>query len=93
MGRGLVRVRLLRLHAGTESSGTDKRALQERSRRLVEKPPGHAQNSDPRRISTGSEDSNDRIPVRQIIASHYPVGGYRKSLWAHMDFTERFVFE
>jgi iron(II)-dependent oxidoreductase len=42
MGQRLVRVRLLRLHAGTQSARTDQRPVQEPARRVLEKPADHA---------------------------------------------------
>src|SRR5437879_2275915 len=73
MGAGLVRVRLLRLHAGTESPGTGKRALQKCPRRFVEEQSDHAPNGDPWRLVPGSTFRNRRLSLREIIDLHCPL--------------------
>lgn len=53
--------------------GPDQRALQERSRRLMEEPPDHAANGDPWWLSARSTFRYYRLPLHQIINLHCPV--------------------
>ena len=69
MGAGLVRLRLLRLYAGTQSAGPDQRALQEHPRWLVEESPDHAPNGDPWRLSARSTFGYNWVPMRAIAYS------------------------
>ena len=47
----------------------------------MEESPSHAPDRYPGWLGAGSENINDRIPLREIVAPPYSLGGYGISLW------------
>ena len=76
---GLVRLRLLRLHAGAQSAGPDQRAVQSVRGGSWKSNSDHAPNGNPWRLSTGSTVGHDRLSLREIIDLPYSLAQRSKA--------------